>query len=120
MYPLISKWTILPGKKKEALAALKVLAVQVQKNEPDTLLYTVHTPDFTQPNLPTPADGEVIFFEIYKNEAAFKAHVKGPVFTAFVKKYGKLFLNNNNQPYVTLEIMKHQAGFIRQSIIETK
>jgi quinol monooxygenase YgiN len=117
MYPLISKWTVLPGKKKEALTALKELAVKVRESEPDTLMYTVHTPEFTQPSLPTPPEGEIIFFEIYKNKAAFHAHVKGPNFTAFVKKYGHLFLNNNKQPYVTLEIMRHQAGFIRPGIM---
>jgi len=113
MYPLISKWTILPGKEEEAIHALKKLATQVEEGEPDTHAYLVHTPDFSQANLPTPPAGEVVFFEIYKNQKAFEAHVNGPVFTGFVKQHGDLFLSSNGQPYVTVEMFHHQAGFIR-------
>src|SRR6267154_915971 len=98
MYPLISKWTILPGKETVAIAALKILALKVRDGEPDTHVYLVHVPDFTQPNLPTPAQGEVIFFEIYKDEAAFQAHLHGKVFTTFVKDHGDLFLSSNHAP----------------------
>jgi quinol monooxygenase YgiN len=113
MYSLIATWTILPGKEQQAVTALQRLAGQVQQTEPDTWGYTVHTPDFTQANLPTPPTGEVVFFEIYKDEAAFKAHVSGPTFTAFVKEHGALFLSNNGAPYVTVNFMKRHAGFIR-------
>jgi quinol monooxygenase YgiN len=117
MYPLISKWYIVPGKKKEALAALKEVAGFVKEREPDTLVYTIHIPDFSQPNLPTPPEGEVIFFEVYRNEAAFQKHVNGPTFKTFVKKHGHLFLNSNKQPYTSLEIMKDVAGFIRPEMV---
>ena len=116
MYPLISKWTILPGGESEALSALMALAKKVEVSEPDTWMYTVHTPDFTAPNLPTPPAGEVVFFEIYKNKQAFNAHVNGPVFTEFVQNYGFLFLQSNGKPYVTLEIMQRHAGFIREEL----
>lgn len=116
MYPLISKWTILPGKESEALIALKALAQEVEASEPDTWMYSVHTPDFTAPNLPTPSSGEVVFFEVYKDEEAFKAHVSGPTFMGFVENYGFLFLQSNGKPYVTLEIMQRQAGFIRAEL----
>ena len=55
MYPIISKWTILDHFRDEAIAALKALVIKVQQAEPDTWAYTVHTPDFNQPSLPTPA-----------------------------------------------------------------
>ncbi|WP_394772781.1 putative quinol monooxygenase [Flavobacterium sp.] len=113
MYTLISKWTILSGKEKEAIELLKNLAVKVKENEPDTWTYLVHTPDFSEINLPTPAIGEVVFFEIYKNKEAFTAHVEGHVFLDFVQQHGNLFLNNYGKPYVTLEILTNQAGFIR-------
>jgi quinol monooxygenase YgiN len=113
MYTLISKWTILPSKEAEAIKLLKKLALRVKEKEVDTWVYMVHTPDFSETNLPTPAIGEVVFFEIYKDKAAFSAHVTGTVFTDFVKKHGDLFLSNYGQPYVTLEILNHQAGFIR-------
>jgi quinol monooxygenase YgiN len=117
MYHLTSKWTILPGKKKEALAAIKELAKLVREREPDTLVYLPHSPDFGEKSLPTPADGEITFFEIYKNKKAFNDHVNGKTFKSFVKKYGKLFLSGNDgQPFVILEILKYEAGFIRAGI----
>jgi quinol monooxygenase YgiN len=117
MYPLISIWTILPGKEAEAIAALKAAALKVQAEEPDTLAYLVHTPDFTQPNLPTPPAGQVVFFEIYKDHDAFLYHLNGPTFTGFVKQYGNLFLNSNGSPYVTVEMMTLQGGFIRPGTV---
>jgi quinol monooxygenase YgiN len=116
MYPLISTWTILPGKEADAIAALKILAIKVHDGEPDTHVYLVHIPDFTQANLPTPPQGEVIFFEIYKDQAAFEAHVGGHIFKTFVKDHGHLFLESNGAPYVTVEMMKHEAGFIRHAM----
>jgi len=115
MYQLIAKWTILPGKETEAVAALKKLAVQVKEEEPDTLIYLVNTPDFAQTNLPIPYAGTVTFFEGYKNKDAFLAHLNGPAFTGFVKAHGDLFLQSNGQAFVIVETLKHQAGFIRST-----
>lgn len=118
MYPLISKWYIVPGKETETIKVLKELAAKVLAAEPNTLMYTVHTPDYKETNLPSSPTGEVIFFEIYKNKTAFNAHVKGPIFTNFVKEHGNLFVNSNGHPYTTLEILKHQAGFIRETVMK--
>ncbi|MFT5859058.1 MAG: hypothetical protein ACI865_001154 [Flavobacteriaceae bacterium] len=78
---------------------------------------TLHTPDSTQGNLPTPPEGEVVFFEIYKNLEAFNAHVTGPLFTSFVEEYRSLFLASHGAPYVTFEVMNRQAGFIREQAV---
>ncbi len=116
MYPLISKWFIVPGKEAIIIPALKQLALNVKKNEPGTLAYLVHTPDLTQPNLPPPPIGEVVFFEIYKDKAAFRDHLNGADFKDFVSKYGSMFLNANGAPYVTAEMMHHEAGFVRTAM----
>lgn len=115
MYSVIGKWFIVPGKEDKVIPALKQLALNVKLNEPDTLLYMVHTPDFTQLNLPTPAVGEVVFFEIYKNKAAFEQHLHGADFKDFVNQYGSMFVSFNGSPYITAEILHHQAGFARLS-----
>jgi quinol monooxygenase YgiN len=112
MYPLISIWTILPETRAEALAALTNLAVQVQSEE-GTWIYTVHTPNLTELNLPTPAADQLVFFEVYENKDAFTAHVSGPIFTGFVQKYGHLFLNQDGSPYLTVEFMNRIAGFVK-------
>jgi quinol monooxygenase YgiN len=116
MYPLISTWTVLPDKKELAIEALQTLALRVEKEEPNTLMYTVHTPYFTYLNVPTPADGEIIFSEIYKDESAFHAHVSGDIFVNFLKDYASLFLCNEGKPVVTLKIMSREAGFIRHNL----
>jgi quinol monooxygenase YgiN len=119
MYPLTGKWTILPRKEKKAMAALKKLALAVKKNEPGTLLYMVFTPDFKEKSLPMPPKGEVVFFEIYKNKAAFTKHITGSIFTNFVKKYGHMFLNDFSDPpqlYITAEILVKTGGFVRSSL----
>jgi quinol monooxygenase YgiN len=117
MYPLISKWFVKSGKESKALVKLKKLAEDVEKNEKDTLMYTVHTPKFKEGNLPTPSEGEIIFFEIYASKKAFKKHVEGPIFTKFVKDNGQLFIQSEGKPYVTVEFMNREAGFIRKQLI---
>lgn len=126
MFPLISVWTIRVGQEKAAIAALKRLAAQVEAQEKDTLAYLVHVPDMAQPSLPTPSRLEVVFFEIYKDRAAFEKHVTGPVFQNFVKRHKRLFLcmqvegkggEKISWPFSTVEFLTREAGFIRPEAI---
>jgi quinol monooxygenase YgiN len=119
MYPLTAKWTILPGNEAKATEALKQLAKDVQANEPDTLLYMVHVPNFKEKSLPTPPAGEVFFWEVYKDQEAFFKHINGPVFLNFVKTYGELFLNDFNTPsqvFMTTEVLIQLGGFARTDL----
>jgi quinol monooxygenase YgiN len=122
MYSLISIWTIKQDSQPQAVAALKRLAKQVQEQEKETLVYLVHTPDMSQGSMPTPSNLQVLFFEIYKNKAAFLAHVNGPIFQGFVAKHGSLFLSTElkcadggtvSQPFMMAEFLRREAGFIR-------
>src|SRR3954469_23486315 len=122
MYPLIAIWTIKEGSEQQAVAALKRLAKQVQEKEPDTLVYLVHTPDMKEASMPTPSNLQVLFFEVYKNKAAFLAHVTGPIFQGFVAKHVNLFLSTETkcaggetvtQPFMMVEFLRREAGFIR-------
>lgn len=118
-YPLIAKWTILPGNETVALAALKQLALDVQANEPGTLLYMVHTPNFNEKSLPTPPAGEVFFWEVYENQEAFFTHVNGTIFQTFVKDYGNLFLSDFSNPpqvFMTTEVLTKIEGFSRKAL----
>jgi quinol monooxygenase YgiN len=117
MYSLISIWTIKRGKERAAVAALKRLAKEVQKHEKKTLTYLVHVPDS-----PTPSPLQVVFFEIYKDNAAFLVHLNGPIFNGFVNRHKNLFLCTTVEsksgekiarPYVSAEILKRIAGFVR-------
>lgn len=119
MYPLIAKWTILPGNEEKVCEALKKLAADVKENEPGTLLYMVHVPNFDEKSLPTPPAGEVVFFEIYQDQAAFFDHLNGSVFKNFVKDYGSLFLSDFSavpQVFMTTEVLTSLGGFARAAL----
>jgi quinol monooxygenase YgiN len=122
MYSLISVWTIKRGKERAAVSALKRLAKEVQKKEKKTLTYLVHVPDMSQPSIPTPSPLQVVFFEIYQDNAAFLTHLNGPIFNGFVNRHKDLFLCTTvaarngekiTRPYVSAEILKRIAGFVR-------
>jgi quinol monooxygenase YgiN len=117
-YPLIAKWTILPGNEVKAATALTKLAQDVNEKEPGTLLYMVHVPNFNEKSLPTPPAGEVIFWEIYENQDAFFKHVNGPIFKEFVKTYGSLFLTDFNDPpqvFMITQVLTQIEGFSRKA-----
>jgi quinol monooxygenase YgiN len=126
MFALTSVWTIREGKEQAAVKALQSLARQAQQHEPGILLYLVHVPDMSLKSLPTPSPLEVIFFEIYKDRATFCAHLSGPIFQGFLKKYVDLFLSTEGEcgggegathPYTTAKYLKRKAGFIRQEAL---
>ena len=118
MITLIGKWTILPGKQDVAIPLLQNLANEVKDTEPGTLVYKVYTPNFNSKSLPTPADGEVVFLEVYEDEAAYNKHIAGNAFQNFVKNHSNLFLADfAGNLYFTLEMLQEQAGFIREGAI---
>ena len=117
MFPIIARWTILEGKEVEAVAALKELAASVEEAEPDTWMYTIHTPDLTQNNLPSPPPNEVIFFSVFADADAFQKHLDGPLFGQWAAKYLDLFLTNWDHLFVLAEYLDRQTGFVRQQMV---
>jgi quinol monooxygenase YgiN len=118
MYPTIAKWAIKPGSELQAIAALINLAEDVKNNEDNTLVYMVHIPNLNGFNTdPKPLQTEVVFFEVYRDEAALNAHINGPVFTGFVKTNGDLFeKDDKGNVKMSVETLSHIAGFARNGI----
>ena len=116
MLPIIARWTIAEGKREEALAALKILAQVVEEEEPFVPMYTIHTPDMSLTNFPTPYAGEVIFLSVFDDQAAFEKHMNG-VFSKWRDQYKDLFLQNSGNLFVIAEWLKRHAGFIRPSMV---
>lgn len=115
---LTSRWFVRPGCEQAAQAALRQLAADVERNEPDTLTYLVHQPyrgDGRLRSLPPSESGTVLFFETYRNADAFVRHVNGPVFGAFVERYGELFVASNGKPFTFVEFVQTLSGFVRVS-----
>ena len=116
-HTLISRWYLRPGREAEARAALSTLAEAVLAEEPGTLAYLVHQP--CGASLPAAPAGEITFYEVYADEAAFSAHVSGPVFTGFLKKHGDLFEQNfppNSGPFMTVSTLERLSGFVRPGL----
>lgn len=78
-------------------------------------------PDASGVSMPPTSAGEVTFVEVYKDEAAFKAHLSGPAFTTFVAKSKGLFLTTENKApdgttvtvFATFAAVDRLAGFSR-------
>ena len=122
MTTTIGQMYILSGSETAAKALLNQLAADVHANEPDTLLYLIHMPDASGVSMPPASAGEVTFVEVYKDEAAFKAHLSGPAFTTFVAKSKGLFLMTENKApdgttvtglFATFAAVDRLAGFSR-------
>lgn len=115
---LTSNWFIRPGCQEAADAALRALARDVERDEPDTLTYLVHAPfqgDSRLQALP-PADPlTVLFFETYRDAHAFLQHVNGPAFTTFVQERGDLFVQSNGKPFTIVKFLETRAGFVRMA-----
>ena len=111
---LISRWFVKPGCGKEALAALREAAAAVQAREPNTLTYRVHVQHVGDLQSLPPADPlSILFFEVYRDAQAFRDHLAGPTFTAFVRDHGDLFLQSGGKPYTTVDFLTLHAGFTR-------
>jgi quinol monooxygenase YgiN len=117
MFPVIAKWTILEGNEPAALAALQELATAVEQGEPFTWMYTIHTPNLDEQNLPTPPENEVVFFSVFADADAFQKHLTGPIFQAWAAKYLNLFLTNWDHLFVLAEYLNRQAGFVREEMV---
>jgi quinol monooxygenase YgiN len=79
----IAKFKLNINKEAEAIAALKELCAAVEKDEPGVLIYLCH-------RMAKKAD-ELVFFEVYKDEAAFKAHGRSPHLAKLSKSFTTLF-----------------------------
>src|SRR5260221_1286126 len=122
MYIVIAFWSMVPGNEPKAYAALGALAAQIERTEPDTWLYLIHSPNF-DPGIniyPPPAPVQVAFVEGYKDRNAFLAHHRGPNLAKFIATYGSLFLNmyGPTSPFVIVQTLELAVGFIRPEEVD--
>lgn len=88
-------------KKDMAAKALAGLAKKVEENEPGVLAYIPHLNE---------ADGEVQFFEIYKDEAALKNHSTMPYMRDLAPMFGP---DGAFQPPLKIVKLTRVGGFHR-------
>jgi quinol monooxygenase YgiN len=96
----IAKFKLNTEKEAEAIATLKELCAAVEKNEPGVLVYLCHR-SAKKPD-------ELVFFEVYKDEEALKAHGKSPHLAKLRKGFATLF-----RPPVDVTRLDRVGGFAR-------
>lgn len=126
MISVTAIWTIRKGKESEAIPALKALASKVEALEPDTLLYIPQSINTKGYSNPTPNPNDILFVEMYKDQAAFDYHLYGPngqedpsgSFVDFVKEYGHLFEwdKGTNMPKMIVTALNAFSGFVREGM----
>lgn len=102
MVTQIAKLKLNKAKEGEALKTLSELCAAVEANEPDVLIYLCHRSAKKR--------DELVFFEVYRDQAALKAHMKTPHFKKLAKGLGTLF-------FLPLEVivLDRIGGFARAS-----
>lgn len=83
MITQIAKLNLNMEKEKEALQALKELCDEVKEKEPGVLIYICHRS--------TKKPEELVFFEVYADEEALKAHGNTPHFAKLRASFLTLF-----------------------------
>ncbi len=101
MNTTIARIKIKDGKEDQALAALKKMAESVEANEPGTLAYIIHR------SIDDPS--EIVFFELYADDDAWKAHSQGDSMKAFQSGFADIF----DVAQVKIERLDRIAGVVR-------
>lgn len=94
------KFKPLPGKEAEAYAVVNDAIEQWKKTEPGDLAYIAFKNEA----------GEIVFFEVYENEAAHQAHSGSAFFKETFAKFAPLVDMSTMRAEPTTEVIN---GFIR-------
>lgn len=117
MFIIDAFWSIIPGNEAKAYAALGALAAQVEREEPDTWMYLIHTPNLDPGvnTFPMPGPQQVAFVEGFKDRAAYEHHATSGILQEFFAKNGKYFLNmyGPTVPFMMIQPLNMIDGFIR-------
>lgn len=100
MITQIAKFKIKPDNEEEAVAALQELCKAVEENEPGVLAYVCNRSE------KDPA--EIVFFEVYKDADALKAHGQTPHIKKLIVSFAKLFSGP-----VDITKLERVGGFMR-------
>src|SRR5919106_2074093 len=84
-FGLVVRFTLKPGAAEPFDRLVRATVDKIRANEPDTLIYACHT---------VPAEPQKrIFYELYRNRAAFDAHEQQPHVKAFLAEREQFVAN---------------------------
>ena len=101
MVSVIFRAKMKPGKEDEAIKAMSEMAAAVEANEAGAIVYALHRVQ-EDPS-------ELVFWELYSDDDAFKAHMATGHMGAMRGSFGELFDTTS----VKLERLDRVAGFSR-------
>jgi len=101
MLTIIARLKMRAGKEEEALERLRTMVSAAEAEEPGTLAYICHRSQ----NDPS----EIIFVEMYEDDAALQAHGRTAHMGEFRSGFGQLF----DVSQVKIERLERVAGFVR-------
>lgn len=102
MVTIIARFKLREGKEEEGLALLRTMVQQVQAQEAGALAYVCHQ------SKDDPS--EIVFFELYADDAALQAHGQTPHMGELRTGFGPLF----DPTSVKIERLERVAGFVRE------
>jgi quinol monooxygenase YgiN len=96
-FVLVVRFTVRPGAGEPFDRLVRATVEKIRANEPDTLIYACHT---------VPAQPQQrIFYELYRNRAAFDAHEQQPHVKAFLAERDQ-FVANTEVDFLVLATAK--------------
>jgi quinol monooxygenase YgiN len=101
MVAVVARLKMQAGKEEQALAQLRQMVEAVQANEPGALAYIAHR----SKQDPT----QIIFFELYVDDDAFRAHGQTPHMQQFRSAFAEVF----EVAETKVDLLDRVAGFIR-------
>lgn len=101
MVSMIFRARMKPGKEDDAVEKMSRMVAAVKENEPGVLFYAFHRPQ-EDPS-------ELVFFEVYQDDEAFKAHGATPHMGEMRSSFAELF----DPTTVKLERLDRVAGLSR-------
>lgn len=101
MITIIFRMKMQEGKEEEALAGLRKMTEAVEAEEPNAAAYLFMRPQ------DDPL--EVVLFESYADDAAFKNHMQTPHMAAFRDKLADLF----DTSHIKVDRLDRVSGFVR-------
>ncbi len=101
MVPIVARFKVQAGKEDEALERLREMVGSVQAQEPGALAYICHRSQ-DDPS-------EIVFFEVYADDAALQAHGRTPHMGEFRAGFAQLF----DASQVKIDLLERVDGFVR-------
>ena len=101
MVAVVARLKMQAGKEEQALAQLRQMVEAVQANEPGALAYIAHR------SKQDPA--QIVFFELYADDDAFRAHAQTPHMQEFRNVFAQVF----EAAETKVDLLDRVAGFVR-------